>query len=216
MNNLSLEITLSATGKTKTFPLTHKACEYFQAGSWHEFLIPAIKGIDSIHLDHFTESKFSAWEIVIYHFLEGQMTSGDLDTDEDEAQTKYFWQILINGKPASYAEVDQSLNCDYWLHIESSRQPDSIPGSIPLDKGQWAVNAEGVYYLDETVPVLALADAIYEAAEVDAENGTEEDGTHYGKVLEAIEPILNRATECVKATIDGISYTFTLSRCQEA
>jgi hypothetical protein len=32
--------------------------------------------------------------------------------------------------------------------------------------------------------------------------------------LEAIEPIFNRTTECVKATIDGITYTFTLSRCQ--
>ena len=60
-----------------------------------------------------------------------------------------------------------------------------------------------------------ISDGIYEAAEVDHENGTEEDGTHYGKVLEAIEPILKRSTEYVKTTIDGITYTFTLSRCEE-
>jgi len=33
--------------------------------------------------------------------------------------------------------------------------------------------------------------------------------------LEAIEPILNRTTEYVKTTIDGITYTFELSRCEE-
>jgi len=216
MNTLTLEVTLTATGETKVFPLTHRASDYLQAGSWHEFLIPAISRINEIHLEQFTKAEFSAWETVIYHFIEGQMTSGDLDIDEDEegAHLKYSWQMLIDGKPASYAEVDQSLNCDYWLHIESSRQTDGIIGSIPLDKGQWAINAEGAYYLDKTVPVLTLADAIYEAADVDAENGTDEDGTHYGKVLEAIEPIFNRTTECVKATIDGITYTFTLSRCQ--
>jgi hypothetical protein len=32
--------------------------------------------------------------------------------------------------------------------------------------------------------------------------------------LEAIEPILNRTSEYVKTTIDGITYTFTLSRCE--
>jgi hypothetical protein len=124
-------------------------------------------------------------------------------------------ELLLEHYPEVYEEAmhwNDSPTCDYWLQIESSRQTDS--NSIPLDRGQWAVNAEGAYYLDKTVPVLTLADAIYEAAEVDAENGTDEDGTHYGKVLEAIEPIFNRTTECVKATIDGITYTFTLSRCQ--
>jgi hypothetical protein len=85
------------------------------------------------------------------------------------------------------------------LHIKSTRQTEGDWTSIPLDK---------------TEDGLDICDGIYEAVDVDVENGTEEDGTHYGKVLEAIEPILKRQVEFVKATIDGITYTFTLSRCQ--
>jgi len=217
MNTLTLEVTLTATGETKVFPLYGQASEYHQADSWHEFLIPYLDHLADVHLEMFTGTDCGMlWEIIIGNFIEGQTASGEVnwDDEDDVAGCHLSWQMLLDGKPASYAEVDQSLNCDYWLHIESSRQTDGILGSIPLDKGQWAINAEGAYYLDKTVPVLTLADAIYEAAEVDAENGTDEDGTHYGKVLEAIEPIFNRTTECVKATIDGITYTFTLSRCQ--
>lgn len=82
------------------------------------------------------------------------------------------------------------------LHIKSSRQTEGDWGSIPLH---------------EIGTALDISDGIYEAAEVDYENGTEEDGTHYGKVLEAIEPILNRTTDYVKTTIDGITYEFSLS-----
>lgn len=214
MSTLTLEVTLRG-GEKKVFPLSFRASEYHQADSWHKFLIPCMDRLGEVHLEMFT-GDYAAWETVSYHYLEGLASSGDVEADdfEEDKGYKYAWQMLLDGKPATYSEVDQSLNCDYWLHIESSRQTDGIIGSIPLDKGQWAINAEGAYYLDKTVPVLTLADAIYEAADVDAENGTDEDGTHYGKVLEAIEPIFNRTTECVKATIDGITYTFTLSRCQ--
>lgn len=202
MSTLTLEVTLTATGEAKVFPLTHRASDYLQAGSWHEFLIPAISNINEIHFEQFTKAEFSAWETVIYHFIEGQMTSGDLDIDEDEegAHLKYSWQMLLDGKPATYAEVDQSLNCDFWLHIKSTRQTEGDWTSIPLDK---------------TEDGLDICDGIYEAVEVDVENGTEEDGTHYGKVLEAIEPILKRQVEFVKTTIDGIEYEFILSRCEK-
>ena len=202
MSTLTLEVTLTATGEAKVFPLTHRASDYLQAGSWHEFLIPAISRINELHFEQFTKAEFSAWETVIYHFIEGQMTSGDLDIDEDEegAHLKYSWQMLLDGKPATYAEVDQSLNCDFWLHIKSTRQTEGDWTSIPLDK---------------TENGLDICDGIYEAVEVDVENGTEEDGTHYGKVLEAIEPILKRQVEFVKTTIDGIEYEFILSRCEK-
>jgi len=216
MNDLSLKITLKS-GETRIFPLRPLASEYFQGSSWHEFLMPSISTLNNIHLEQFTKTEYgNAWEFVQCAYVEGKETSGELDLDEDEQldRVHYSWEILLDGKPASYAEVDQSLNCDYWLHIESSRQTEI--NSIPLDKGQWAIDSEGKYYLDETVNVLSLADGIYEAADVDVENGTEENGTHYGKVLEAIKPILERKTEFFKTTIDGIKYTFTLSRTKEA
>ena len=87
---------------------------------------------------------------------------------------------------------------NYWLRIKSSRYSDL--GCLPLEM------MEGR---------LEIADALYEAAEVDHENGTEDEGLHYGQVLEAIEPILTRTTEFVKTTIDGVSYEFTLSRCAD-
>jgi len=212
--HISLEISLR-NGDKKVFPLTHRASDYQQAGSWHETLLPHMNRLGEVHLEMFT-GDVSAWETVLYHYLEGLTSSGDVEADdfEEDKGYKYAWQMLLNDKPATYAEIDQDLNCDFWLHIESSRETEGDLSSIPLDRGQWAIDAEGKYYLDKSVPVLTLADGIYEAAAVDTENGTDEEGTHYGKVLEAIEPIFNRTTECVKATIDGITYTFTLSRCE--
>jgi hypothetical protein len=143
---------------------------------------------------------YAAWETVSYHYLEGLASSGDVEAEdfEEDKGYKYAWQMLLDGKPATYAEVDQSLNCDFWLQISSSNQEGE--NFIPLHK-------EG--------GELDISDAIYQAADVDAENGTEEDGTHYGQVLEAIEPILKRQVEFVKTTIDGIDYEFSLSRCDE-
>jgi len=157
--------------------------------------------LDEVGLEMFT-GDYAAWETVFYHYAEGVTTKGDVEADdfEEDKGYKYAWQMLLDGKPATYAEVDQSLNCDFWLHIKSTRQAEGDWTSIPLHK---------------TENGLDISDGIYEAADVDHENGTEEDGTHYGKVLEAIEPILNRTTEYVKTTIDGITYTFELSRCEE-
>jgi len=198
--HISLEISLR-NGDKKVFPLTHRASDYQQAGSWHETLLPYMNRLGEVHLEMFT-GDVSAWETVLYHYLEGLTSSGDVEADdfEEDKGYKYAWQMLLDGKPATYAEVDQSLNCDFWLHIKSTRQAEGDWTSIPLHK---------------TEKGLDISDGIYEAADVDHENGTEEDGTHYGKVLEAIEPILNRTTEYVKTTIDGITYTFKLSRCEE-
>lgn len=197
---LSLEISLR-NGDKKVFPLSFRESEYYQADSWHEYLIPCMSRLDEVGLEMFT-GDYAAWETVFYHYAEGVTTKGDVEADdfEEDKGYKYAWQMLLDGKPATYAEVDQSLNCDFWLHIKSTRQAEGDWTSIPLHK-----IGNG----------LDISDGIYEAVEVDHENGTEEDGTHYGKVLEAIEPILNRTTEYVKTTIDGITYTFTLSRCEE-
>lgn len=197
---LSLEISLR-NGDKKVFPLSFRESEYYQADSWHEYLIPCMSRLDEVGLEMFT-GDYAAWETVSYHYGEGLTTTGDVEADdfEEDKGYKYAWQMLLDGKPATYAEVDQSLNCDFWLHIKSTRQAEGDWTSIPLHKVE-----DG----------LDISDGIYEAADVDHENGTEEDGTHYGKVLEAIEPILNRTTEYVKTTIDGITYTFTLSRCEE-
>ena len=198
MSNLSLEVTLRG-GDKKVFPLSFRASEYHQAGSWHEFLIPCTDHLGEVHLEMFT-GDYAAWETVSYHYLEGLASSGDVEAQdfEEDKGYQYAWQMLLDGKPATYAEVDQSLNCDYWLEISSSNQEDK--NFIPLHK-------EG--------GELDISDAIYQAAEVDSENGTEEDGTHYGKVLEAIEPILKRQVDFVKTTINGINYEFSLSRCAE-
>lgn len=197
---LSLEISLR-NGDKKVFLLSHRASEYYQADSWHEYLIPCMSRLDEVGLEMFT-GDCAAWETVFYHYAEGVTTKGDVEADdfEEDKGYKYAWQMLLDGKPATYAEVDQSLNCDFWLHIKSTRQAEGDWTSIPLHK---------------TENGLDISDGIYEAADVDHENGTEEDGTHYGKVLEAIEPILNRTTDYVKTTIDGITYTFELSRCEE-
>jgi hypothetical protein len=198
MSNLSLEVTLRG-GDKKVFPLSFRASEYHQAGSWHEYLMPCMDHLGEVHLEMFT-GDYAAWETVSYHYGEGVTTKGEVEAEdfEEDKGYQYAWQMLLDGKPASYAEVDQSLNCDYWLKISSSNQEDK--NFIPLHK-------EG--------GELDISDAIYQAAEVDSENGTEEDGTHYGKVLEAIEPILKRQVDFVKATIDGINYEFSLSRCAE-
>lgn len=197
---LSLEISLR-NGDKKVFPLSFRESDFYQADSWHEYLIPQMSRLDEVHLEMFTGDSAS-WETVNYHYLEGLTTTGDVEADdfEEDKGYKYAWQMLLDGKPATYAEVDQSLNCDFWLHIKSTRQAEGDWTSIPLHKIEGGLD---------------ISDGIYEAADVDHENGTEEDGTHYGKVLEAIEPILNRTSEYVKITIDGITYTFTLSRCED-
>jgi len=199
MSNLSLEITLE-DGKKAIFPMSFRATEYYEGSELHESQIPCMSRYQEIRLDEFTGYEYS-WALVEYHYAEGLTTQGELDHEENDeygVSFMYSWQMLLDGKPATYAEVDQSLNCDYWLEISSSRQESS--GFIPLHK-------EG--------GELDISDAIYQAAEVDHENGTEEDGTHYGQVLEAIEPILKRQVEFVKTTIDGIAYEFSLSRCAE-
>jgi hypothetical protein len=200
MSNLSLEVTLRG-GDKKVFPLSFRASEYHQAGSWHEYLMPCMDRIAEVHLEMFT-GDYAAWETVSYHYGEGVATKGEVEAEdfEEDKGYQYAWQMLLDGKPASYAEVDQSLNCDFWLLIKSSRQTEGDWTSIPLHK---------------TENGLDISDGIYEAVEVDSENGTEEDGTHYGQVLEAIEPILKRQVDFVKATIDGINYEFSLSRCAE-
>ena len=203
---LSLEISLR-NGDKKVFPLSHRASEYHQADSWHEYLIPCMSRLDEVGLEMFT-GDYAAWETVFYHYAEGVTTKGDVDADdfEEDKGYKYAWQMLLDGKPATYAEVDQSLNCDFWLHIKSSAQTEGDWSSIPLDRGRWGIY-DGKYYLDNTAHELALADAIYEIAEVSEE--------HYAKVLTLIEPIFKRETEYMKVTVDGITYTFTLSRCEE-
>lgn len=197
---LSLEVTLR-NGEKKIFPVSYKTSDYYQADSLHEYLIPHMSRLEEVYLEMFT-GDYAAWETVAYHYAEGLTTKGDVEAEdfEEDKGYKYAWQMLFDGKPATYAEVDQELNCDFWLHIKSSRQTEGDWGCLPLDR------IEGR---------LEIADALYEAAEVDHENGTEEEGLHYGQVLEAIEPILTRSTEYVKTTIDGVTYEFTLSRCAE-
>jgi len=201
MSNLSLQITLKGSGEQKTFPLHSRASEYFQGRNWHEFLSLGIDNIDNIHLEQFTNTDCGMlWEIISGNYVEGQTTCDEINwkEEDDVAGCHLTWQILLDGKPATYAEVDQSLNCDYWLQISSSNQEGE--NFIPLHKKGGELD---------------ISDAIYQAADIDSQNGTEEDGTHYGQVLEAIEPILKRQVEFVKTTIDGIKYEFSLSRCAE-
>ena len=205
MSNLSLEVTLRG-GDKKVFPLSFRASEYHQADSWHEFLIPCADHLGEIHLEMFT-GDYAAWETISYHYLEGSTTTGDVEAEDFEADKgyKYAWQMLLDGKPATYAEVDQFLNSDFWLVNTSTASEGK--GCTPLDKGLWSVDEEGNYCLDKSSPRLELADAIYDIADVGED--------HYAKVLDLIEPILNRETEYLKFTVDGITYTFELSRCAE-
>jgi len=202
---LSLEVSLR-NGDKKVFPLSHRASEYHQADSWHEYLIPHMSHLDEVHLELFT-GDYASWETVSYHYGEGVTTKGEVEAEdfEEDKGYQYAWQMLIDGKPATYAEVDQSLNCDFWLHITSTAFEGK--GCIPLDKGRWAINDKGAYYLDKTFNGLELADAIYDIADVGEE--------HYANVLTLIEPIFKRETEYMKLTVDGITYTFELSRCEE-
>jgi hypothetical protein len=190
MSTLTLEVTLRG-GEKKVFPLSFRASEYHQADSWHEFLIPCMDRLVEVHLEMFT-GDYAAWETVSYHYLEGLASSGDVEADdfEEDKGYKYAWQMLLDGKPATYSEVDQSLNCDFWLHTTSS-----------------AFEGVGVVALDKTSCGLVLNDALYEIANISEEL--------YGKVMKAIQPIFSRETDYMKITIDGIDFTFTLSRCEQ-
>jgi len=190
MSNLSLEVTLRS-GDKKVFPLSFRASEYHQAGSWHEYLMPCMDRIAEVHLEMFT-GDYAAWETVSYHYGEGSFSSGEVEAEdfEEDKGYQYAWQMLLDGKPATYAEVDQSLNCDYWLHATSS-----------------AFEGVAVVALDKAEGCLVLSDALYEVADISEEL--------YGKVIAAFEPLMNRETDYIKTTIDGIDFTFQLSRCEE-
>jgi hypothetical protein len=110
MKDLSLEVTLRG-GEKKLFPLSYRASDYYLADSWHEFLIPHTNRLGEVHLEMFT-GDFAAWETVSYHYLEGLASSGDVEAEdfEEDKGYKYAWQMLINGKPATYVEVEQYLN----------------------------------------------------------------------------------------------------------
>jgi len=61
--------------------------------------------------------------------------------------------------------------------------------------------------LEQWQLLLVLSDALYEVADISEEL--------YGKVIAAFEPLMNRETDYIKTTIDGIDFTFQLSRCEE-
>lgn len=83
------------------------------------------------------------------------------------------------------------------MHYITYTSSVSESGSVPLDMLE---NGE-----------FDLCDGLYFAADVDYQNGTEEEGTHYGKVLEVLSPLFQNKVRYVQANIDGISYTFTLT-----
>ena len=203
MSTLSLEVTLTTSGEKKIFPLTNIASDYSLAGSWHEYLMPHISTIENIHLDQFTNDEFNAWECVSYHYGEGRATSGEVTQDEGEegACLNYSWQILLDGEPANYAQVDHSLNADFYLHYTSTAFDG--PGCVPLDKGRWTL-VDGRYTLDKSFGELVLADAMYDLVDISED--------HYGKVLDALAPIFSRESDFMKLTIDDIDYVFELKR----
>ena len=50
---LSLEVTLR-NGDKKVFPVSHRASDYYQADSWHEYLIPYMSRLEEVYLEMFT------------------------------------------------------------------------------------------------------------------------------------------------------------------
>ena len=80
MSNLSLEVTLRG-GDKKVFPLSFRASEYHQAGSWHEYLMPCMDHLAEVHLEMFT-GDYAAWETVSYHYGEGPFSSGEVEAED--------------------------------------------------------------------------------------------------------------------------------------
>ena len=112
MNELSLEVTLQ-NGSKKVSPLSYRAIEHFEGGFFsHESQIPCMSRVTEAWLDEFTGFDYS-WELAYYHYVEGCTTTGELDSVDSETyggKYEFKWQILLNDKPASYAEVEQYLN----------------------------------------------------------------------------------------------------------
>ena len=112
MKDLSLEITLE-DGRKQVFPLSYRATEHYRGGFFsHESQVLCMSGIEDIRLDDFTGYEYS-WALVEYHYIEGLTTTGGLDhADNDEYDVSFLftWKILLDGNPASHAEVEQFLN----------------------------------------------------------------------------------------------------------
>jgi hypothetical protein len=112
MKDLSLEITLE-DGRKQVFPLSYRATEHYRGAFFsHESQVLCMSGIEDIRLDQFTNHK-NTWELVDYFYVEGLATKGELDHPENEEygiSALFSWQILLNGKPASHAEVEEDLN----------------------------------------------------------------------------------------------------------
>jgi hypothetical protein len=112
MSELSLEITLE-DGRKQVFPLSYRATEHYKGAYFsHESQIPCMSRIGEVWLDEFTGYLYT-FALVDYFYTEGLATTGKLDheeNDEYDISALFSWQILLDGKAATYAEVEQDLN----------------------------------------------------------------------------------------------------------
>lgn len=74
-------------------------------------------------------SKFTgyrgAFEVVHYCYVEGDMTTGEIESSDDEILAT--WKFLVNGKPVSFDQLKESL--EYLMGITKSKKIETIESS---------------------------------------------------------------------------------------
>jgi hypothetical protein len=112
MNKVELEVTLS-NGNTTLIAVKGVQESVLQGGKIKKITAPTLDGFD-LNKPYLLDSNETSlhiqdlFEVVHYCFVEGEMTSGDIEGD-DEVGVLATYQFLINGNPSNFSEVEASL-----------------------------------------------------------------------------------------------------------
>lgn len=123
--NIQLEVTLP-NGQSTVVDIKPVFEHIMQGGQKKKIVAPMLDTFETTydHLSDFTGYR-GAFEVVHYCYVEGDMTTGEIESSDDEILAT--WKFLVNGKPVSFDQLKESL--EYLMGITKSKKIETIESS---------------------------------------------------------------------------------------
>jgi hypothetical protein len=109
MTNNRLTVRITRPGQTVDFPVVERCTQYMRGFSWFDASVPDVSEDTEREIQRMTGFD-SFGELIGYAFIEGDAIFQDDIGVIEEDDIGFSFRILIDGKPATYDQVNAVLN----------------------------------------------------------------------------------------------------------
>ena len=195
--NIQLQVNLPS-GDSVKLDITSVFQTVLQGGEHKRIAVPVLDIYDRSYdyMSKFTGYR-GAFETVHYCYVEGEMTTGEIESSDDEILAT--WKFLVNGLPVDFDQLKEAL--EFRIGITKSKKLETYESNKTI---WYCIDYFEADYKGVSRSFCADGDGIVEIREINGFYNLVDQGTHISKIGSDLPKALQAAENYLHTNYRGI------------